>query len=100
MLRASSPTGGALGPVSDTENKLLQSAFGSVEQSTTAEDLEFNLKRLKAIYNLTVHGSPEPPPYISEYAKEAEASQASQYNDMSLEQLEAREAELLKQLGQ
>ena len=32
-MRAASPTGGALGAVSERENALLQSVLGSVEQS-------------------------------------------------------------------
>lgn len=77
MLRDASPTGGALGPVSDTENKLLQAAFGSVEQSVEAEQLIFNLNRLKTVFNLVVHGSPESP-YVSAIAAEREAQVQAQ----------------------
>jgi hypothetical protein len=45
-MRAASPTGAALGPVSDFENKLLQAVVGDLEQSTTDEQLDRNLKRL------------------------------------------------------
>lgn len=55
-MRAASPTGGALGAVSDTENKLLQSAIGSLEQSQSAEQLVYNLKRVQSIYGDIVNG--------------------------------------------
>lgn len=56
QMRASSPTGAALGAVSDTENKLLGSAIGSLEQSQSREQFEQNLKRVKKIYNEIIHG--------------------------------------------
>lgn len=46
-LRAESPTGGALGPVSDTENRLLQSSIAAVRQSQGPQQLKANLARLK-----------------------------------------------------
>ncbi len=107
MLREASPTGGALGPVSDTENKLLQAAFGSVEQSVSAEQLIFNLKRLKSVYNLVVHGHPESPT-ISDIVSGTEpnpsappdANQEVDYNSMDMESLEQKAAELRSVLGQ
>jgi len=48
-IRDASPTGGALGQVSEMENILLQSVWGSVEQSQTQEQLVENLNRIKAI---------------------------------------------------
>jgi GH24 family phage-related lysozyme (muramidase) len=56
QMRASSPTGGALGAVSDTENKLLQSAIGSLEQSQSKEQFMQNLARVKQIYGQVIHG--------------------------------------------
>ncbi|EIM25754.1 hypothetical protein MicloDRAFT_00064810 [Microvirga lotononidis] len=56
QMRASSPTGAALGAVSDTENKLLGAAIGSLEQSQTEEQFTRNLKRVKKIYNEIIHG--------------------------------------------
>lgn len=58
QLRANSPTGGALGPVSDTENRLLQAAIGSLEQSQTQEQFTRNLRRVRNIYSQIVHGTP------------------------------------------
>ena len=55
-IRDASPTGGALGPVSDTENKLLQAAYGSVLQSQSGDQLMHNLNRMREIYMDIVHG--------------------------------------------
>lgn len=46
-MRENSPTGGALGQVSNLEIGLLQSVFGSLEQSQTREQFLFNMRRLK-----------------------------------------------------
>lgn len=46
-MRANSPTGGALGQVSDTENKLLQSVYESVKQGQSPDQLQANLLRLR-----------------------------------------------------
>lgn len=55
-MRAASPTGGALGQVSERENVLLQSTFGSLQQSQSKEQFEYNLKRLKDLYLDIIHG--------------------------------------------
>lgn len=47
QMRENSPTGGALGQVSDFENRQLQSVFGNLEQAQSAEDIVYNLRRLK-----------------------------------------------------
>jgi len=60
-MRDASPTGGALGQVSEFENKLLQSVFGSVEQSQSPEQLRYNLMRLQNTYNDIVNGPGEGP---------------------------------------
>jgi hypothetical protein len=46
-MRANSPTGGALGQVSEMENKLLQSVWNSVEQSQSEEQLKENLEKVR-----------------------------------------------------
>jgi len=61
-MRDASPTGGALGQVSEQENRLLQSVLGSVEQSQSQEQLTYNLKRLKNIYLDIIHGPGNGPP--------------------------------------
>jgi hypothetical protein len=62
QMREASPTGGALGPVSDTENKLLQSVLGSIDPKQPAPQLMDNLKRLKNIYLDVIHGPGNGPP--------------------------------------
>lgn len=54
-MREASPTGGALGPVSDFENRLLQAVMGSLEQAQTADQLKYNLERLERIYDQIVN---------------------------------------------
>lgn len=56
-MRQNSPTGGALGQVSENENRLLQSVLGNVEQSQSEEQLRFNLERLREVFLDTIHGS-------------------------------------------
>lgn len=46
-MRANSPTGGALGQVSDFENKLLQSVKGSLVQNQSPSQLRANLERVR-----------------------------------------------------
>lgn len=48
-MRDNSPTGGALGQVSNTENELLQSTWGSLMQSQSADQLRQNLQNIKQI---------------------------------------------------
>lgn len=53
-MRAASPTGAALGPVSDFENKLLQAVIGNLELSQQPEHLKYNLERVKKVYSAIV----------------------------------------------
>ena len=55
-MRDASPTGGALGQVSERELTFLQSVFGSLEQDQNAEDLRYNLGVLRYVYNSIIHG--------------------------------------------
>lgn len=55
-MRAASPTGGALGQVSDYENKMLQAAYGSLAQEQSPETLERNLRRIRRLYEGVVNG--------------------------------------------
>lgn len=48
-MRANSPTGGALGQVSEKENELLQAINGSLAQGQSADQLLSNLKRIKEL---------------------------------------------------
>lgn len=54
-MRDASPTGGALGQVSEFENRLLQAVFGSLEQSQDAASLNYNLSRLENIYDRVIN---------------------------------------------
>lgn len=47
-MRENSPTGGALGPVSDTENRLLQSTQGAIQQTQSRAQFIAGLRRLKS----------------------------------------------------
>lgn len=59
-MRDASPTGGALGQVSEFENRLLQATAGNVEQSQSVEQLRRNLLRVREIYSRIIHqGIPE-----------------------------------------
>lgn len=59
-MRQSSPTGGALGPVSDTENRLLQSVLGSLRQGQDDDELKSNMNRIREIYLDVLHGVNRP----------------------------------------
>jgi hypothetical protein len=48
-MRMNSPTGGALGNVSDNENKLLQAVQGALEQTQSDKQLKYNLTRIKQL---------------------------------------------------
>ena len=48
-MREASPTGGALGQVSDFENKLLQAVQGSLDQGQSAAQLKKNLENIKSM---------------------------------------------------
>jgi len=50
-MRDASPTGGALGQVSEFENRLLQSTSGTLEQDQDANTLLYNLDRIKKNWN-------------------------------------------------
>lgn len=61
-MREESPTGGALGQVAVQELESLQSVYGSLEQSQSKDQFEYNLKRLKNMYLDIVHGPDSGPP--------------------------------------
>ena len=55
-MRKASPTGGALGQVSERELEFLQSVIGSLEQSQSKEDVLRVLGDIEYWYNYIVHG--------------------------------------------
>jgi hypothetical protein len=56
QMRDQSPTGGALGAVSQREMDLLASVLGSLEQSQSEPQMVENLERLNKVYNEIIHG--------------------------------------------
>ena len=62
QLREASPTGGALGAVSDREILMLRAAKGNIENSQSEEQLRYNLNRLWNLYQDTIHGPGMGPP--------------------------------------
>lgn len=60
-MRKASPTGGALGAVSDREMTLLQAALGSLEQSQSPGQFRDNLTRVRNLYLDIVHGPGQGP---------------------------------------
>jgi len=55
QMRDASPTGGALGQVSEFENRLLQSVYGSLLQAQDDEELLYNLDRLERTYQRIIN---------------------------------------------
>lgn len=56
QMRDNSPTGGALGAVSEFENRLLQATLGNLEQSQDDEQFLHNLNRMEETYLDIIHG--------------------------------------------
>jgi hypothetical protein len=61
QMRAQSPTGAALGQVTERELSFLQSVMGSLSTSQTKEQLQYNLKRLKNAMLDVIHGPGQGP---------------------------------------
>lgn len=55
-MRDQSPTGGALGQVTERELAFLQSTIGNLEQSQSKDQFKDNLKRVKNVYLDIIHG--------------------------------------------
>ena len=82
-MREASPTGGALGAVSNLELESLQSVFGSLNQAQSDTDLKYNLGLLRFVYNDIIHGAgnhnylhPDDPDY-TEILKTPSTSQST-----------------------
>lgn len=72
-MRDASPTGGALGQVSERELAFLQGVFGNLDTSQTAEELTRNLKLVQFVYNTMifgVNGHDIPDPTGGKYTKQ------------------------------
>jgi hypothetical protein len=61
-MRNNSPTGGALGQVSEREIAYLQATIGNLEQSQSAGQLKDNMRRVKNTYLDIIHGEGKGPP--------------------------------------
>lgn len=61
-MRSMSPTGGALGSITERELALLQSTVGNLEQSQTEAQFKDNLRRVKNTYLDVIHGEGKGPP--------------------------------------
>jgi len=61
QMRAASPTGGALGAVSERELSLLESAKGALDQSQSPKQLRDNLIRLQNLTLDVIHGKGQGP---------------------------------------
>lgn len=67
QMRAASPTGGALGQVSEFENRLLQATLGNLELSQDKDQLIYNLNRVKRVYaTIITKGIKEVDPIVGE----------------------------------
>ncbi|MCO5072133.1 MAG: hypothetical protein M9944_13085 [Rhizobiaceae bacterium] len=60
-MRQQSPTGGALGNVTERELEFLQSVAGNLDQSQDADQLRYNLNRLWNTYMDVIHGQGKGP---------------------------------------
>lgn len=60
-MRQASPTGAALGSVTERELALLQSTIGNLEQSQSEAQLKDNLRRVKNTYLDIIHGEGKGP---------------------------------------
>lgn len=63
-MRKASPTGGALGAVSDKEMAMLQASLGSLEQSQSPQQYRDNLARVNNQYLDIIHGPQGGPPRL------------------------------------
>lgn len=59
-MRQNSPTGGALGNVSDKDIALVQGVYGDLTQATTQEAILYNLDRLEKVVYKVVNGDEAP----------------------------------------
>src|SRR5690606_25707734 len=56
-MRDNSPTGSALGPVSDMENRLMQALLGNLEQSQSPKQFKENLELVQSQLDQIIHGN-------------------------------------------
>jgi hypothetical protein len=100
-MRDSSPTGGALGQVTERELALLQAVVGNLEQDQSKEQLVDNMRRVKNVYLDIIHGPGNGPARAKLKFAEPEAPKAdagNPYAKMTDQQIleELRKQGLLK----
>jgi hypothetical protein len=71
-MRAASPTGGALGQVSDFENRMLQATLGSLMQSQSPKQFKETLGRLENQYQDIIHGKGNRPGQVQQSTQPAQ----------------------------
>ena len=96
-MREASPTGGALGNVSDKELQGLQSVFGSLEQSLDDAELTYNLNLLNYTYNNVIHGEGN---HNVLDPRKGGSSQSQQPTPQSRDELLKQEADLQRRLNE
>jgi len=96
-MREASPTGGALGNISDTENKLLQARFGALEIGQSPKQLVENLKKVRKriVQNYSITRAA----FANEYGGDANEAQQPEAVGLT-EQEKARLEELRAKRGQ
>ncbi len=93
-MRAASPTGAALGPVSDFENKLLQSVMGNLEQGQSHGQFKWNLARVRRIYEGIMTGE-----FVKDGVPNKAAADAALDEIAQPDQAEKSIEDLLKEYG-
>lgn len=86
-MRDASPTGGALGQVSEFENRLLQATIGNLAISQNPQQLRDNLNRVYNVYLDIVHGPGQGPtrrPLSFETPEELQPSISSVMNPVPM----------------
>lgn len=78
QMRAASPTGGALGAITERELELLSSTMGSLRQSQTRDQFLFNLTTIHDQFLDTVHGPGQGPPRLRGAAPAPQTPQPQQ----------------------
>lgn len=61
QMRQASPTGGALGQITERELQRLEAVMGNLEQSQTEDQFLRNLDRVREEFNVVIHGQRQPP---------------------------------------
>lgn len=88
-MRRNSPTGGALGNVTERELQLLRATAGNLEQSQSPEQLRFNLDRLEQQLNEVIHGTPQEAPAVDFSTMSREQILGADLSTMNADELTA-----------